>query len=241
MPETAPIAINANHLAKTFKTQGGELTLFNNLSLQVQQGESIAIIGQSGAGKSTLLSLLAGLDTPTSGNVQLSGVDLSTLEDSERAAWRAQHLGFIFQSFHLLPELNATENVQLPLDIRGDKLASNKAMSLLDQVGLSHRHDHYPAQLSGGEQQRVAIARAFVTSPTILFADEPTGNLDAETGEKIIQQLFDLNARKSTTLVLITHDDHLASRCDRQFRLSNGQLVDVSRPQPDLLAEASPL
>ena len=217
MPETAPIAINANHLAKTFKTQAGELTLFNNLSLQVQQGESIAIIGQSGAGKSTLLSLLAGLDTPTSGNVQLSGVDLSTLEDSERAAWRAQHLGFIFQSFHLLPELNATENVQLPL------------------------HDHYPAQLSGGEQQRVAIARAFVTSPTILFADEPTGNLDAETGEKIIQQLFDLNARKSTTLVLITHDDHLASRCDRQFRLSNGQLVDVSRPQPDLLAEASPL
>jgi len=229
MPETAPIAINANHLAKTFKTQAGELTLFRDLSLQVLQGESIAIIGQSGAGKSTLLSLLAGLDTPTSGNVQLAGVDLSTLEDNKRAAWRARHLGFIFQSFHLLAELNATENVQLPLDIRGDKLASNKAISLLDQVGLSHRHDHYPSQLSGGEQQRVAIARAFVTAPHILFADEPTGNLDAETGEKIIRQLFELNAQKATTLVLITHDSNLAARCDRQFRLINGQLVDATQ------------
>ena len=202
--------------------------LFNDLSLNIQQGESVAIIGQSGAGKSTLLSLLAGLDVPTSGTVKLLETDLSQLSDAERSAWRSENLSFIFQAFHLLPELTALENVQLPLDIRGDKQAAPKAKNLLDKVGLSDRQSHYPAQLSGGEQQRVAIARAFVTTPSILFADEPTGNLDAETGENIITQLFDINAQQSTTLVLITHDAALASRCNRQFRLEQGILIEGS-------------
>lgn len=202
--------------------------LFNDLSLNIQQGESVAIIGQSGAGKSTLLSLLAGLDVPTSGTVKLLETDLSQLSDAERSAWRSENLSFIFQAFHLLPELTALENVQLPLDIRGDKQAAPKAKNLLDKVGLSDRQSHYPAQLSGGEQQRVAIARAFVTTPSILFADEPTGNLDAETGENIITQLFDINAQQATTLVLITHDAALASRCNRQFRLEQGILIEGS-------------
>ncbi len=186
----------------------------------------MAIIGQSGAGKSTLLSLLAGLDEPTSGTVKLMETDLSQLSDAARSAWRSTNLSFIFQAFHLLPELTALENVQLPLDIRGDKQAAQQAARLLDKVGLSDRQDHYPAQLSGGEQQRVAIARAFVTAPSILFADEPTGNLDAETGENIITQLFDINAQQATTLILITHDAALASRCNRQFRLEQGMLIE---------------
>lgn len=186
----------------------------------------MAIIGQSGAGKSTLLSLLAGLDEPTSGTVKLMETDLSQLSDAARSVWRSTNLSFIFQAFHLLPELTALENVQLPLDIRGDKQAAQQAARLLDKVGLSDRQDHYPAQLSGGEQQRVAIARAFVTAPSILFADEPTGNLDAETGENIITQLFDINAQQATTLILITHDAALASRCNRQFRLEQGMLIE---------------
>lgn len=186
----------------------------------------MAIIGQSGAGKSTLLSLLAGLDEPTSGTVKLMETDLSQLSDAARSAWRSTNLSFIFQAFHLLPELTALENVQLPLDIRGDKQAAQQAARLLGKVGLSERQDHYPAQLSGGEQQRVAIARAFVTAPSILFADEPTGNLDAETGENIITQLFEINAQQATTLILITHDAALASRCNRQFRLEQGMLIE---------------
>lgn len=226
MFDQTSFAIEAHHLAKTFSTQAGIIRLFNDLSLTIRQGESVAIIGQSGAGKSTLLSLLAGLDTPSSGSVKLSGIDLKQLTDTARAAWRATHLSFIFQSFHLLPELTALENVRLPLDIRGDKEAEQLAAKLLDQVGLASRQTHYPAQLSGGEQQRVAIARAFVTQPTILFADEPTGNLDAETGENIITQLFEINAQQATTLVLITHDSALAARCDRQFRLEQGILSE---------------
>lgn len=222
-------AIEAHHLAKTFVTQAGVIRLFNDLSLTIQQGESVAIIGQSGAGKSTLLSLLAGLDAPSTGSVKLLGTDLSTLSDTDSSAWRTKNLSFIFQAFHLLPELTALENTQLPLDIRGDKQAAEKAASLLDKVGLSDRQGHYPAQLSGGEQQRVAIARAFVTHPTILFADEPTGNLDTETGKNIITQLFELNAQQDTTLVLITHDAALASRCDRQFRLEQGLLHEGVR------------
>lgn len=220
-------AIEANLLAKRFTTQANELCLFENLSLRVAQGESVAIVGQSGAGKSTLLSLLAGLDTPSHGEVRLLGANLSQLKDSEASAWRAKHLSFIFQSFHLLPELSALENVRLPLDIQGDAHAAEKAKTLLTQVGLGERLAHYPAQLSGGEQQRVAIARAFVTQPGILFADEPTGNLDSQTGEQIIEQLFALNRQQGTTLVLITHDPALAARCDRQLLLANGQLSEA--------------
>lgn len=220
-------AIEANLLAKRFTTQANELCLFENLSLRVAQGESVAIIGQSGAGKSTLLSLLAGLDTPSQGEVRLLGSNLHRLKDSEASAWRAKHLSFIFQSFHLLPELSALENVRLPLDIQGDAHAAEKAKTLLAQVGLGERLAHYPAQLSGGEQQRVAIARAFVTQPGILFADEPTGNLDSQTGEQIIEQLFALNRQQGTTLVLITHDPALAARCDRQLLLANGQLSEA--------------
>jgi putative ABC transport system ATP-binding protein len=226
MLDKTSFAIETHHLAKTFSTQAGAIHLFKDLSLNIQQGESVAIIGQSGAGKSTLLSLLAGLDEPTSGTVKLMETDLSQLSDAARSAWRSTNLSFIFQAFHLLPELTALENVQLPLDIRGDKQAAQQAARLLDKVGLSDRQDHYPAQLSGGEQQRVAIARAFVTAPSILFADEPTGNLDAETGENIITQLFDINAQQATTLILITHDAALASRCNRQFRLEQGMLIE---------------
>lgn len=224
MPKNPTLAIDAHLLSKHFSTPAGTVSLFENLNLQVAAGDSLAIIGQSGVGKSTLLSLLAGLDTPSSGSVKLLDTDLQTLNDDAASAWRAANLGFIFQSFHLLPELTALENVQLALDIRGDKTAASKAQQLLEQVGLGNRGHHYPAELSGGEQQRVAIARAFVTRPNILFADEPTGNLDAETGEAIIQMLFDLNASHHTTLVLITHDPALASRCQHQYRLSQGQL-----------------
>ena len=225
---TQPIsyAIEANDLAKSFSTQDGEISLFRNLSFRIQKGESVAIIGQSGAGKSTLLSILAGLDTPSTGNVSLLGTQLHNLSDKERAQWRANNISFIFQSFHLLPELNAQENVQLPLEIRGDSNAADKAANLLTQVGLGSRQTHFPSQLSGGEQQRVAIARAFVTQPAILFADEPTGNLDADTGQKIIDQLFSLNQQTQTTLILITHDAALAARCQRQFVLDKGQLME---------------
>ncbi|WP_136681477.1 ABC transporter ATP-binding protein [Neptunomonas sp. XY-337] len=227
MTETTPYALEANLLAKTFATQTEPLTLFENLSLTIKQGESVAIIGQSGAGKSTLLSLLAGLDEPTDGSIRLLGEDINHLDDEARSRWRATHLSFIFQSFHLLPELTAQENVQLPLEIRGDRDAVERARTLLTQVGLKERCHHYPSQLSGGEQQRVAIARAFVTAPHILFADEPTGNLDTKTGEKIIHQLFDMNATHQTTLILITHDPALAARCSRQYRLEQGKLLEV--------------
>ena len=225
---TQPISysIEANDLAKSFSTQDGEISLFRNLSFRIQKGESVAIIGQSGAGKSTLLSILAGLDTPSTGNVSLLGTHLHNLSDKERAQWRANNISFIFQSFHLLPELNAQENVQLPLEIRGESEAADKAANLLTQVGLGSRQTHFPSQLSGGEQQRVAIARAFVTQPAILFADEPTGNLDADTGQKIIDQLFSLNQQTQTTLILITHDAALAARCQRQFVLDKGQLME---------------
>ncbi len=204
------------------------MTLFSDLNLTIGKGESIAIIGRSGAGKSTLLSLLAGLDTPSQGSISFDGKALETLDDEARAQLRAHHISFIFQSFHLLPELNALDNVRLPLEIRGDKDPDAIAKHWLSQVGLAERLDHFPSQLSGGEQQRVAIARAFATSPGLLFADEPTGNLDEETGHQIIDQLFRLNAQEGATLVLITHDTELAARCQRRLSLHNGQLHEVS-------------
>ncbi len=218
------IVVSAHDVAKRFSTQAGELQLFHAISLQVSRGESVAIIGPSGSGKSTLLSLLAGLDLPSSGRVSIAGQATDTLSDEQRAALRSRHISFVFQSFHLLPELSARENVQLPLEIRGNGNAASEARFWLAQVGLKDRLDHIPSELSGGEQQRVAIARAFATTPDILFADEPTGNLDEQTGLGIIEQLFRFNREQGTTLILITHDPQLARRCDRCLRLHNGRL-----------------
>lgn len=220
--------IEAQDVAKSFRTQAGTVELFRNLKLSIQPGESLAIIGRSGAGKSTLLSLLAGLDTPTEGHILFGGQSLAQLDDAARAALRLKQISFIFQSFHLLPELDALDNVRLPLEIQGRRDADNQARHWLEQVGLGARMDHYPAQLSGGEQQRVAIARAFATEPKVLFADEPTGNLDDETGHQIIEQLFRLNADAGTTLILITHDIDLAGRCHRRLHLHNGRLEEMS-------------
>lgn len=219
--------IEAQDVAKSFPTQAGTLALFHHLDLRVMPGESLAIIGRSGAGKSTLLSLLAGLDTPSQGRILFDGQPLDQLDDAARAALRLEQISFIFQSFHLLPELNALDNVRLPLEIQGRADADTRARHWLGQVGLGQRLDHYPAQLSGGEQQRVAIARAFATEPRVLFADEPTGNLDDDTGHQIIEQLFALNASTGTTLILITHDIDLASRCQRRLHLHNGRLEEV--------------
>ncbi len=220
--------IEAQDVAKSFRTQAGAVELFRNLDLRILPGESLAIIGRSGAGKSTLLSLLAGLDTPSEGHILFAGQALDRLDDAARAALRLEQLSFIFQSFHLLPELDALDNVRLPLEIQGRQDADHQARHWLEQVGLGARLDHYPAQLSGGEQQRVAIARAFATEPRVLFADEPTGNLDDDTGHQIIEQLFRLNADTGTTLILITHDVDLAGRCQRRLHLHNGRLEEMS-------------
>jgi putative ABC transport system ATP-binding protein len=191
------------------------------------RGETVAVMGASGAGKSTLLALLAGLDEPTSGKVRLADRELTSLDEDGRAAVRASHVGFVFQSFHLVPSLTAVENVMLPLELAGRRDARTTALEVLDRVGLKERVGHYPRQLSGGEQQRVAIARAFVTRPDVLFADEPTGNLDAATGERIMELLFGLNAETGTTLVLVTHDQALAARCGRVIRLDAGRVVEA--------------
>jgi putative ABC transport system ATP-binding protein len=217
--------IKTENLGKTVPTSDGSLCILSSVQLTVKKGESIAIIGASGSGKSTLLGLLAGLDTPTDGFVQLNGQDLTKMDEDGRAELRNQLVGFVFQSFQLLPSLTALENVMLPLELRGDKQAKTAATKLLARVGLDHRLTHTPMKLSGGEQQRVALARAFVTEPTILFADEPTGNLDSKTGEHIIDLLFELNQEKNTTLVLVTHDNVLAHRCQRTIKLDAGQIV----------------
>lgn len=193
--------------------------------MEIAAGESVAIVGASGAGKSTLLALLAGLDTPSSGEVWLAGQDLTRLDEDGRARLRAQRVGFVFQAFHLIPSLTAVENVMLPLELAGRRDARRAALETLARVGLQARTAHYPRQLSGGEQQRVAIARAFVTRPAVLFADEPTGNLDAGTGERIIELLFELNVAERTTLVLVTHERALASRCDRVLHMDAGRVL----------------
>ena len=201
------------------------LTILDDVSLAVAAGESIAVVGASGAGKSTLLALLAGLDEPTAGAVWLEGTELSALDEDGRAEARARHVGFVFQSFHLIPSLTALENVMLPLELAGRADARAAAREVLKQVGLESRLGHYPRQLSGGEQQRVAIARAFVTRPSVLFADEPTGNLDSTTGARVMQLLFDLNRATGTTLVLVTHDRAIAERCNRVIEMDAGRLV----------------
>ena len=217
--------LEAKSLRKEVSSPEGALTILDDVSLAVRAGESVAVVGASGAGKSTLLALLAGLDEPSSGEVWLDGTELSALDEDGRAAERARHVGFVFQSFHLVPSLTALENVMLPLELAGRADARATAREVLGKVGLAGRTGHYPRQLSGGEQQRVAIARAFVTSPTVLFADEPTGNLDTTTGARVVQLLFDLNAASGTTLVLVTHDRELAARCDRMIEIDAGRLV----------------
>lgn len=217
--------ITAQDVSKQVQTQAGSLTILQDIQLQIAAGESVAIVGASGSGKSTLLGLLAGLDVASSGEINLAGQSLGALEEDGRAALRAAHVGFVFQSFHLLPGLTALENVMLPLELAGVNDVRDTAMALMQRVGLAERVDHYPAQLSGGEQQRVAIARAFVTSPHVLFADEPTGNLDTTTGERVIDLLFELNRERHTTLVLVTHDVRLAQRCDRRITLEAGCIV----------------
>ena len=225
MSKTHPNIIETENLGKTVPTSEGMLSILSSIELNIQSGESIAIIGTSGSGKSTLLGLLAGLDVPSEGVIRLNSQDLSALDEDGRAALRNQLVGFVFQSFQLLSGLTALENVMLPLELRGDPHAKKKAKSLLERVGLGHRLTHTPLKLSGGEQQRVALARAFVTEPTILFADEPTGNLDSKTGEHIIELLFELNQEKNTTLVLVTHDNALASRCQSTIKLEAGKMV----------------
>jgi len=217
--------INVHNLGKTVTTNNGSLTILSSVDLRINQAESVAIMGSSGSGKSTLLGLLAGLDVATSGTIELFGQSITELNEDGRAALRNQAIGFVFQSFQLLPHLNALENVMLPLELQGDKQAKVLAANLLARVGLAHRLTHTPNQLSGGEQQRVALARAFITRPKILFADEPTGNLDSATGEQIIDLLFALNKENQTTLVLVTHDQHLADRCQRVIELNAGCIV----------------
>ena len=218
--------LEAAGLGKQVSSPEGTLAILSDVSLAISRGETVAVMGASGAGKSTLLALLAGLDEPTSGRVHLAGSDLTALDEDGRAAVRARHVGFVFQSFHLVPSLTALENVMLPLELAGRRDARAAALEVLGRVGLAGRVGHYPRQLSGGEQQRVAIARAFVTRPAVLFADEPTGNLDAATGERIMELLFGLNAETGATLVLVTHDRTLAARCGRVIRLDAGRVVE---------------
>jgi len=215
----------ARGVSKQVSSPEGSLTILSGVSFTIDKGESVAVVGASGAGKSTLLALLAGLDLPTTGEIWVNGVNLTDLDEDGRAAVRAASVGFVFQSFHLVPSLNALENVMLPLELAAKDSPRQKAMDILREVGLAERWSHYPAQLSGGEKQRVAIARAFATEPAVLFADEPTGNLDSRTGEHVIDLMFDLNRDSSTTLVLVTHDKSPAARCDRIIGLDGGLLV----------------
>jgi putative ABC transport system ATP-binding protein len=222
---SAAPAIEVAGLSKRVADASGELTILHSIDFTVQPAETLAIVGASGSGKSTLLGLLAGLDTPSGGRVLLGGTDIFALDEDGRAAFRKARLGFVFQSFQLLAHLNAVENVMLPLELRGDHQARDKAEAMLGRVGLSSRLKHYPKYLSGGEQQRVALARAFVTEPPLLFADEPTGSLDAATGEAIIGLMFELNRERGSTLVLVTHDPAMAARCGRTITIAAGKLV----------------
>jgi putative ABC transport system ATP-binding protein len=229
MPDQSVVKVlEAHQLSKQVSSPEGTLTILNDVSFNIDAGETVAVVGPSGAGKSTLLALLAGLDLPTSGHVDLNGSNLSNLDEDGRAIKRAESVGFVFQSFHLVPSLNALENVMLPLELAGRDDARKAARDIIDKVGLADRWSHYPAQLSGGEKQRVAIARAFAAEPAVLFADEPTGNLDSRTGANIMELMFELNRNSSTTLILVTHDHNLAERCDRVLALDIGSLVSDS-------------
>jgi len=215
----------ANDVAKTVATAAGPLTILQNINIAIAAGESLAVIGASGSGKTTLLGILAGLDLPSSGTVALAGETLTTLDEEARALLRGRLVGFVFQNFQLLASLTAAENVMLPIELRGDADAASRAAELLERVGLAERGHPYPRQLSGGEQQRVAIARAFACRPSVLFADEPTGNLDTATGARVTELLFELNADFGTTLVLVTHDSRLAQRCSRSITIDAGEIV----------------
>ncbi|MGB5699834.1 ABC transporter ATP-binding protein [Muriicola sp.] len=216
--------LNVSKLKKSYSSGSGSLTVLDDISFSVEEGETFSIVGPSGSGKTTLLGLAAGLDRPDSGTIELCGVEINTLNEDERALLRNRKIGFIFQDFQLLPTLTAQENVAVPLELQGAKNAAEKAATLLEKVGLANRFHHYPSQLSGGEQQRVALARAFSNTPAILFADEPTGELDEATGQKIIQLLFDLNKEAGTTLIIITHDMELARKTQRILRLKGGKI-----------------
>ena len=219
--------IKAEKLHKQVKMAESEIRILKGIDLEIKTGESVAIVGASGSGKSTLLAILAGLDLPSHGRVVIDEIDLSSLDEDGRAKFRGDHVGFVFQSFQLLPSLTALENVMLPLELNGNQDAAEAASRYLQRVGLEHRFSHYPNQLSGGEQQRVAIARAFATNPDILFADEPTGNLDADTGLVVIDLLFSLNQEEGKTLILVTHETGLAERCERSISLSGGKVVSI--------------
>jgi len=232
--------IEVGNISKQVTTAEGTLNILDKINLSLASGESLAIVGPSGSGKSTLLGILAGLDLPSSGSVRLNGQDITAMDEEGRAAVRAKHVGFVFQSFHLLPGLTALENVALPLELQGDREALTTAAYFLQRVGLNHRTTHYPRQLSGGEQQRVAVARAFACRPTILFADEPTGNLDTGTGEKINDLLFELNREEGTTLVLVTHELNLAARCGQRLVLAAGQQVGQAKAQSAVKVKAQP-
>ncbi|WP_430461270.1 ABC transporter ATP-binding protein [Thalassolituus sp. LLYu03] len=226
LTESPDNALTINALTKTVDTGSQPLTILKGVDLHIKSGESVALVGASGSGKSTLLGIMAGLDLPTSGTVRLLGDELTGLDEDQRAAVRARGVSFVFQNFQLLPGLTAVENVMLPLEIRADKNARAEAVRLLGEVGLAARLHHYPSQLSGGEQQRVALARAFAGQPGILFADEPTGNLDSQTGRQVEDLLFRLNQELGTTLVLVTHDERLAARCGRRLRMSDGRVEE---------------
>jgi putative ABC transport system ATP-binding protein len=221
--------LHVDGLTKTYTSAGQALTVLDDVTFDIDQGETCAIVGPSGSGKTTLLGLCAGLDTPTSGRVRLCGAELQDLDEDERARVRNEHVGFVFQTFRLIPTLTAIENVMVPAELRGRSAVRSEAAELLADVGLADRLGHYPTQLSGGEQQRVALARAFINRPDILFADEPTGNLDTETGDHIEDLLFDLNRTAGTTLVLVTHDLELASRTNRILKLRSGTVVEDTR------------
>ena len=217
--------LEVKNLTKTYKSGSKELTVLSDISFEIQSGDTFSIVGPSGSGKTTLLGLCAGLDRSSSGSVILNGNVFDEMNEDQRAAVRNQHVGFVFQNFQLLPTLTALENVMVPMELRGEKNIKKSALELLDRVGLASRHDHYPTQLSGGEQQRISIARAFSNRPKILFADEPTGNLDEETSLKVEELLFDLNKEAGTTLVLVTHDLELAGKTERIIRIKGGQIV----------------
>lgn len=221
--------LNVTNLGKSYFSGSKKLTILKDISFSVEAKDTFSIVGPSGSGKTTLLGLCAGLDQPDSGTIELCNTKTNKLSEDERAQLRNQKVGFIFQDFQLLPTLTALENVAVPLELQGNKLANKKAMELLEKVGLTHRLHHYPSQLSGGEQQRVALARAFSNSPTILFADEPTGNLDAETGEKVIELLFELNKELGTTLIIVTHDMELAQKTKHILKLKSGRIIENTK------------